>query len=281
MSKSAALSPGVAPGVYSSRRMPDVACTSCGVLHCLHVTASHTEAARSALIVEATRSARTLGALMEPKYPMHLEASSVALERLGDGLGLWTSHRRLIIVPELWPMLAERRKLCQAMRYSNQTACIQFLLHNVTDSQSPWPFVWKLSSLLRSPFSRTLFLDADTYILWPPYVHVLLHQTLPFADVVMPLDVGRTFPPWSRVGAPPLCTCVMAYRSNSETRALLLNASERLIRHKHKHIRQGDQQMIYMQMQSQPDSPLRVITLPEEASSHPSLPPTSCRPTRA
>lgn len=244
--------------------MPDLACSSCGVLHCLHITESHKRAMASTYVLEAVRSARTLSMTIVPLYPMHLEASPFALDRLGTDVALWTSHATLAIVPELQPMLAERRKLCQALG-SSQEACIRFLLHNVTDSQSPWPFVWKvpicqpaielaafgsakphfskllssishwldqLSALLRTPFMRTLFLDADTYVLWPPFVHALLHATLPSADVAMPLDVGRTFAPWNRLGPPPLCSCVVAYRNNSLVRGLFLGAAERLIRHR-------------------------------------------------
>ena len=62
----------------SSFFMPDLACSSCGVLHCLHITESHKRAISSTYVLEAVRSARTLSMTMVPLYPMHLEASPFA-----------------------------------------------------------------------------------------------------------------------------------------------------------------------------------------------------------
>ena len=198
-------------------------------------------------------AAAALRSVMSPAYPMHLHASESALERLKDDLHLWDRATPLTMVPALNAILEARFGTAKA---------VGFYLQNAT-SEAP-RFVWKLSSLLSSEFERTLFLDADLFVLWPAFVHSLLTGTLALGDLAMPIDVGRNFAPWSRTVAPPLCSAVTAYWTNrTDVVELLLGAAKRLIWHRHKSIRQGDQQMIWMEYVSVRTS-LRVITLPEE-----------------
>eukprot|EP00966_Prymnesium_polylepis_P073508 1706404-Prymnesium_polylepis.1 len=84
----------------------------------------------------------------------------------------------------------------------------------------------------------------------------------------MPIDPNRQGA-FGNAGAPPLCSCVMAYHSVAPAvRKLLLGAASRLVSQKRsrlngKLLRQGDQEMLFLQwVEAQPS--LRVLALPEE-----------------
>lgn len=98
------------------------------------------------------------------------------------------------------------------------------------------------------------------------------------------VQVGRSIAPFAGVtGAaiPPLCSCLIAYTNSTLARALWRGAAERLVAHKHRNLRQSDQEMIWLEW-SRVGGPngLRVLSLPEEVLDCPAGPSAECSQTR-
>ena len=104
--------------------------------------------------------------------------------------------------------------------------------------------------MLDSPFSRTVYLDCDVYVLSPPLVHHMLTAVLAVADVAMPLDPGREHhlspmgtSPWlaPASGPPLLCSALIAYdsRRGGPAASLWLGAARRLALGRHPRVRQA------------------------------------------
>ena len=219
---------------------------------------------KTAILQEAARSARLLRSVMRPRFPTLLLANQMAVEQLGaTGLaGSWDEARELTLGPEVRPWLLARiqRADSTATLPLSWSTCRSESDAGCTES----PYLWKLCALTQTPFERTLFLDVDLFVLWPPLVQSLLRSTLALADVAMPLDVGRFFEPWASTPVPPLCSCMIAYgNATSAVRQLFLGAARRLIEHMHRRTRQGDQEMIWFEWTYVQHS-LRVFPLPEE-----------------
>lgn len=218
-------------------------CESCGVLSCAY--SSSPKATRAHL--ESVRSMRMLHVAMEKSavYPTLLLANEHAAEafrRLG-ALRLWDARRELVMSPAALALLDAR----------NQSV----------HSANPW--LWKLSALMSSPFVRTLYLDADVYVLWPPLVSTMLRRSLDIGDVAWPMDVGRYIPAFRAAPAPIHCAGMIAYRDNAEVRGWFVGAAARLVNGggAPRGVRQSDQEMLHYEWVSSRHS-LRMVTLPEE-----------------
>ena len=58
-------------------------------------------------------------------------------------------------------------------------------------SARSYPFLYKLIALLRAPFERTLFMDADVMVLSRTFVSDVLRNSLRIHAIAMPVDTGR------------------------------------------------------------------------------------------
>lgn len=216
-------------------------CESCGVISCVYSRA----ATVGKLHHETVRSVRVLRAVMERTvvYPTALIANGPAVEALRTlgALHLWEARRHLVMVPAIDALLNAR----------NQSA------HDAS------PFLWKLSALLTSSFERTLFLDADVYVVWPSFVSTLLRGSLAIGDVAWPIDIPRYMPQWRNVPAPMHCSCVVAYRNSALVQRWMVGAAARLIKRTNRGVRQGDQEMLHFEWVSS-RTELRMVSLPEE-----------------
>ena len=225
-----------------------------------------------AILSEAARSARVLRAVMSPPFPTVLLANHIALASLNasEATGAWDSALELTLHAELKPILQRMRRPAGAdgapalpdgwhvCRTPSDAGCAES------------PFLWKLSALLHSPFARTLYLDVDVFVLWPPLAQMLLQRTLALCDVAMPIDVGRFFGPWSSTPAPPLCSCMIAFSNTSAVRQLWGRAARMLITGQgSSRVRRSDQEMIWLawaraQSGGQSGGMMRMLALPEE-----------------
>lgn len=199
-------------------------------------------------VKESIVTARVLETTMRPKYPIEMHANAIALaqlEREKRPSGLWTMVNATLDV-RLQQMLDDRGHV---------------------SGRDPWLFeayLFKLSTLLATSFSRALFVDSDMHVRQPELVHVLLHSTLEFSDIAAPVDTGRNR--WLVDifdKAPPLCSCLMAFRNTPSIKSVWRGAARRLVDVAHPGLRQGDQEMIYFEwIERRRD--LRVLLLPEE-----------------
>ena len=152
------------------------------------------------------------------------------------------------------------------------------------------PFAaWKLLGLLSSPFTRTLYLDLDVYLLDRRLAPSLFERTLRIADVAMPMEAARAAfagDYWQEeAGTGQLCSALMVYRRNRATDALFRGALGQLLTsqqpkacvdytpaHNPKNLtkyvchemRQGDQEYIMQEWIRAADPALRLVALPEE-----------------
>lgn len=215
----------------------------------------------------ALRSAAMLRHVMRPPHPMALFIDAPGSQWLDRrrSAGLWDIVRPLSIDDDL-------RRAAQPYDPKNLSARGRYFYEDgihASELARRNAFLYKLSSMLQSGFLRTLFVDNDVHVLAPTLVHDLLVGTLNFTDVAMPLDVGRSTGVFKRGPVPLLCTSLVAYRSASvAVRALLLGAAVRLVTRRYaringRHIRQSDQEMVWLEwLESGRD--LRVLPLPEE-----------------
>jgi len=195
---------------------------------------------------EAVSAAQQLSKIAQPRYPLELHANALALNLVSrdrSTKGLWARVVPLVLAPHL-------RELLQRWRRRSQEASAPIA-----------SFVHKLAALARTRYERALFLDNDIRVLQPSLVHSLLSSTLAVADLAMPLDTNRETGAFEM--APPLCSCLVAYHNTAEVRRLWEGASLRLLTHRHPHVRQTDQEMIWFEW-TQNQTRLRVLALPEE-----------------
>ncbi len=225
-------------------------------------------------ITELVTAADVLHDVMRPSFPTMLAANPLALEALsaaGSPVTLrWDASRILALCAEFEPWLRtkwQRQHGAAGIDANSKASSLPSswgTCATVKDTGCTWNvYLWKLASFLQSPFKRTLYLDQDVLVVWPPLVHGLLTQTLTIADMASPLDVGRFFPPYSTSPVPPICGCFIAYSNATEVQELFLGAASRLVGKVHRGVRQGDQEMIRFEWMSGRQS-LRLITLPEE-----------------
>lgn len=157
-------------------------------------------------------------------------------------------------------------------------------------------YLWKLLALASSPFLETVYLDSDVLVLRPTLVTDLLEHSLLVSDLAMPIDPERpktatslstarkhlaalskgtavTDPDMYGRGIPPLCSGLFAYRRTPSVQRLLEAAAARLALFLNPHdfsgepfqLRQGDQEMLWLQLATAPADPqLRLLPLPEE-----------------
>lgn len=195
---------------------------------------------------EGLTSARILRRLSQPRYPIELFANDHALQICGTPCVTNTDDERsriFIRVASSRGLDARLQRMLDddATSHSSRIRDFRFL-----------PFLFKLHALLTTSFERALFIDTDLHVRQPTLVHGLLNRTLNLAEVAAPLDPHRLRDGAKEaddnfVAAPPLCTCLLAYRNTEQTRALWLGAAERLISVRHPSVRQSDQEVRAMQ----------------------------------
>ena len=126
-----------------------------GVLQCLYLSRP---APRP--VWEAAHSAKAVrSAMAAPSYPMALVSSTIARAELNASraLGTWDVH-----IPMGVPAVMRS--------HVDRLVGGEGGVHVA--------YTWKLFGIMLTPFERTLFLDNDVYVLWPPFVHTLLEHTL-------------------------------------------------------------------------------------------------------
>jgi len=223
---------------------------------------------------ELVTAADVLHDVMRPTFPTMLAANPFALEALSAAgfpvTGRWDASRTLALCAEFEPWLRTRWRKQHATAGSNLSSSLLSLPSSWATCAAAGDtgctnnvHLWKLASFLQSPFRRTLYLDQDVLVVWPPLAHGLLTETLNIADLASPLDVGRFFPPYSTSPIPPICGCFIAYSNAIAVHELFFGAASRLIGKAHRGVRQGDQEMIRLEWMSGHQS-LRILMLPEE-----------------
>ena len=246
--------------------------TECGVLQTLYTDSGVNAASVLTYVRRAAELTRRNRALLP--YPLALAAVPHTFGLLNGSWshGVWDRH--LVIDP--LPFLdGVQRGL---MLGPNGTTWMAL------------PFAaWKLLGLLSSPFTRTLYLDLDVYLLDRRLAPSLFERTLRIADVAMPMEAARAAfagDYWQEeAGMGQLCSALMVYRRNRATDALFRGALGQLLTlqrpeacvdytpaHNPKNLtkyvcnemRQGDQEYIMQEWIRAADPALRVVALPEE-----------------
>ena len=136
-----------------SLELPRLPCGdhACGVLMCVHT--SSRPARDRAIVREAVLSARVLRKFSQPLYPMALIATEDAHAMLSTSeAALWEVHRTLRLSGPILATWMAARGL--ERRWSRQW-----------ERAARLSFVHKLQALLDTPFSRTVFVDCDLYVL--------------------------------------------------------------------------------------------------------------------
>ena len=136
-----------------SLELPRLPCGdhACGVLMCVHT--SSRPARDRAIVREAVLSARVLRKFSQPLYPMALIATEDAHAMLSTSeAALWEVHRTLRLSGPILATWTAARGL--ERRWSRQW-----------ERAARLSFVHKLQALLDTPFSRTVFVDCDLYVL--------------------------------------------------------------------------------------------------------------------
>lgn len=232
-----------------------------GVLMCLYMHSSTSLVGRMA-VREGLAGASHLQRVMRPRYPVELHANQHALSHI---LRARTARElRNSIIP-----LTLSPKLQDLLHYTEKSSTRQ--ASNRRDSF--YAFLHKLEALRSTKFRRAVLLDADIRVIQPSLVHSLLNSTLRLADVAMPVDTNRIV--WhgsgaesarygaASDGAPPMCSCMVAFRNTPIVRSLWWGAAKRLIEGRHPSARQGDQEMIWFEWTTNLTE-LRMLVLPEE-----------------
>ena len=183
---------------------------------------------RSRLLREAVLAARVLRARARPLFPLALVSDANTTQRRlrgADALhALWDHH---LVVDDVAASNAAARR-----RHP----------HGILAADVKW--LYKLASLLASPFAETVYLDPDVVLVSAELLESLLARSLRVADLVMPADPARAHNahrrptlgvqeaadprPYSR-GVPPLCSCLMAYRRTASVVALYERAALRML----------------------------------------------------
>lgn len=116
-------------------------------------------------------------------------------------------------------------------------------------------YAHKLLALMRTPFTRTIFLDNDLFLLKLAFLPAALTIS-ELADVAMPVDPAR-----GALYVPMGCSCLVIYRRTAVK--LYERAYQKLLSGEHPPVgRQGDQEMIYFAWREAPT--VRLLMLPEE-----------------
>ena len=93
------------------------------------------------------------------------------------------------------------------------------------------------------------------------------------SDVAFPMDPNRgtskqgsgdLWASGSGIAVPPLCGCMILYRQSASVAKFFFGAALRLIQHRHKNVRQGDQEMMWFEWIEGYGRGLRILVLPEE-----------------
>ena len=214
-----------------------------GVMSFLYVSKAASAPKASQLVAQTVNFGAALRTVMNPAYPSALYSNRVGralLHRRGGGAeALWNIHRGLCVAPGLTGLLN-----------SSVDARIRV-------------YAYKISAMLCTCFSeRTLLLDIDVFVLQRSLVHHLLTRTLEVASLSLPLDVFR-HSIYSSSAIPPICTCMVAFRTDAPTRDILVGAARRLLLQSHPNaLRQGDQEMLHYELSAR--KTLTPLLLPEE-----------------
>jgi hypothetical protein len=236
-----ATTPGNNPNTMAAGSLP------CGVVMAMY---HHGGTTGFRTVREGIFAATVLRRVAVPQFPIELHANALALAKLrryvlDGGSGLWSR-----------------------VLNASLDARLQKMLDNDVPGRSRdyhfKAYLFKLSALLTTSFARALFIDNDVHIRQPSLVHTLLSRTLTLSDVAAPVDThrdGKNVALFST--APPLCTCLLAYRNNEATRSLWLGAAARLVNVSHPAVRQSDQEAVYYEWVEKQVG-LRVVLLPEE-----------------
>ena len=199
-------------------------------------------------VKESVVTALVLQKTMQPRYPIEMHANALALTQLLKQQPPAT----------LWSLVNTTldSRLQRMLDSSGHVDGRDALLFDA--------YLFKLSTLLNTRFSRALFVDADMHVRQPELVHLMLHSTLELSDVAAPVDTQRNR--WLVdvfEKAPPLCSCLLAFRNTPSVQSLWRGAARRLVHVTHPGVRQSDQENIYFEwIYARHD--LRVLVLPEE-----------------
>jgi hypothetical protein len=249
-------------------------------------------------LVEAAISASILRQRMAPRLPLALVTSPSAAAFV----------RAQEPIASLWDVLLEFDHASAARRLEGLREQSPEMVRMKRGSA---PFFWKLFHVLLSPFRRTVYLDADILVLDRSLVISLLRRSLRVHEMAFPVDVARPGsldPAWRAVrspqgaanvvrkaplgprlaspkhlqpynapmfakGAPPMCSCMMAFSRTPRVRRLLLHAAARLAAMVNPHditnpalgIRQTDQEMLWFELNlGEPAQQPSTLLLPEE-----------------
>ena len=189
---------------------------------------------------EGLISARIFRRISQPCYPIELFANEHALQICGSACAVNGDDSIFVRVSNSRGLDARLQRMLDddaASHGSSRDRDFRFL-----------PFLFKLHALLSTNFERVLLIDTDLHVRQPSLVDSLLNATLDLAEVAAPLDphrlrYGAKEGDEKFIAAPPLCTCLLAYRNTDQTRALWLGAAERLINVRHPSVRQSDQEV--------------------------------------
>ena len=252
---------------------PTIAMADCGVLQTIYTDSNGNAENLLAYVRRAAGLTRRNRAMLLP-YPLALAAVRHTFGLLNGSWshGVWDQH--LVIDP--LPVLNDAQR--GLMLGPNGTTWMDL------------PFAaWKLLGLLSSPFTRTLYLDLDVFLLDRRLAPSLLERTLRLADVAMPMEASRAAfagDYWQEeAGMGQLCSALMVYRRNRATDALFRGALSQLLvsqypkacvdytpahnpknltKYECNEMRQGDQEYIMLEWIRAADPALRVVALPEE-----------------
>ena len=255
-----------------------------GVLMQLNLASVSIEAntPQDQLYREAVMAARLLRetALASRQWPLAIVASPSTWEFIQAqpvSHGLWDLHVPFNVTHSREVLETERARTVGNAPASYAVRIERDMAH----------WVWKVATFLLSPFHETLYMDTDILVLSSRFISDLLERSLRIADLVSPVDPNRPGrqivtsrtrkyhinPPMYGRGVPPLCMGLTAYRSTPAVVRLFERAAIRLMsrwsvedpQDHSKLIRQGDQEMVWMELMYGPvDRELRVFTLPEE-----------------
>ena len=212
---------------------------------------------------EGVRGVKQLRRVMRPAYPVELHANRLALAQMRRTIRwqeYWDALVPMALEPRLQQMLLKRA----AMGSARGALMSGKAPAGRMDRASFYAFVHKLGALMSTRFRRAVFFDADVQVLQPALVASLLSDTLRLADVAMPLDTNRE--EWRAhglSGAPPVCSCLVAFHNSVAVRSLWRGAATRLLEGRHQGMRQGDQEMIWLEWTTNLTQ-LRMLILPEE-----------------
>ena len=209
---------------------------------------------------EAILSARLLRRNMDPWYPMALYANAAALELAQQKTDI-SSHWDVVQQPSI------------PTPKDGQAISLALTIRDAGNRSSAYAF--KLQALVQSPFTRTLFLDNDIFVLDATLVHGFLSQILMLADVAGPVDPTHAFHRLDRKiqsHTPMLSTCLFAFRNTKQVRGYLLAAWKRFLLggtdlrgHLYggrRGFRRGDQEALFLEW-THGKHKLRVLPLPQ------------------